>query len=125
MATPEEKEQLALIAKRLRERNRADDERRRRRVLEARAEADRLVRCFRQIDPHLERVVLFGSLAENRVRTLDSDIDLAVRSDEFLRLVACALNSDFHVDVVDLDRLPDHLRRSVEQRGVTLYAREA
>ena len=70
-------------------------------------------------------MVLYWSLAEGRVRP-GSDIDLAVtgmEGSEYYRAVA-ALSSVIkqRVDLADLDCLPPHLKSSVEEDGIVLYA---
>ncbi len=125
MIASEEQRQLALIARRIKLQNKIEQQRLRSRLREAHREVSRLVAQFREIDPELQKVVLFGSLARNAPRGLQFDIDLAVRSDQFLMLVACGLRSPFQVDVVDLDRLPAPVRRSIEEHGKTIYAKES
>ncbi len=117
-------DKLTLIAERIKRQNRLEEQEIRERVYQAHQEVDRLVRLFLETDPDLERVVLFGSLAEERVFSLTFDIDLAVRSDRFLQLVACGLKSPFQVDVVDLDRTPEHIRISIQKYGKVLYEKE-
>ena len=89
--------------------------------MEAMAEVERLRRAFLRIDPAARRIVLFGSLAENRVRRIDFDIDLAVSSDRYLALVSAALDSPFRVDCVDLDALPSAYRESIERYGQVIH----
>ncbi len=125
MITLEEQEQLSRIARRIRLENRLERRLLRSRLREAHREVSRLVAQFREIDPELQKVVLFGSLAQNSVRSLQFDIDLAVRSEQFLKLVACGLRSPFRVDVVDLEKLPAAVRRSIEEHGKTVYAKKS
>ena len=73
-----------------------------RRVKEAHREVSRLVERFREADPELRSVVLFGSLARNEVQRIDFDIDLAVESDRYSQLLDIALESVFRVDLIDL-----------------------
>lgn len=82
-----------------------------------------LVARFREADPTLGTVVLFGSLARNDVSSADFDIDLAVRCSTagFLAIVAIALDSPFSVDVVDLSTADDRIRASIVRDGVVLY----
>jgi predicted nucleotidyltransferase len=119
-ASPEELRRMAAREVELRERRR---ETLRKRFGEARAEAERLAVVFRQIDPEMELIVLFGSLARGDATSADVDIDLAIRCspDRFLRLVAESLNSSFRVDLVELDRVGEPFRRSIARDGVVLY----
>jgi predicted nucleotidyltransferase len=94
-----------------------------RRIKSAQIEIDRLLAQFLEIDPALQKVVLFGSLAKQAVRSANFDIDLAVQGspDKFLLLVAAALDSDFTVDVVDLTSANQTFRQFILKDGVVLY----
>lgn len=93
------------------------------RVAEALDEADRLAREFRVLDPVIERIVLFGSLARKDATSPDFDIDLAVAcsKDKYLAIVARALDSPFKVDVVDLATADDRIQASIARDGMVLY----
>lgn len=84
-------------------------------------EARRLVERFREIDPELGRIVLFGSLAEGTVRRSDFDIDLSFEGVEYYRCVGAALDSVFRVDMVDYRSAAPHIREAIDRRGVVLY----
>ena len=76
MTVPVEKMKKMAVSVRRRERGR-------RKTISARvagafAEADRLVVEFRALDPDIDKIVLFGSLARKDARSIDLDIDLAV-----------------------------------------------
>ena len=116
-----EKEMLALIAANLNRENRLEVQRIEEKIRTAHQEVRRLVAQFLEIDPAIETIVLFGSLAEDRVFSIDFDIDLAVRSEEYLQLVGCGLKSSFRVDVVDLDHVADPIKSSIEKYGKILY----
>ncbi len=88
------------------------------------AEARRLAKRFAEIDPGLRKVVLFGSLATGDLRGRQPDVDLAVESPHYLRLVAVALDSPFKVDVIDLPNASPVILRAIEQHGRVLYERE-
>jgi predicted nucleotidyltransferase len=125
MIARQEQRQLALIARRIKLQNKLEQKRLRSRLRKAHVEVSRLVAQFREIDPELRKVVLFGSLAQNAPRSLQFDIDLAVSSEQFLKLVACGLRSPFPVDVVDLEQLPAPIRRLIDEHGKTVYAKES
>jgi predicted nucleotidyltransferase len=91
------------------------------RVDEANREIDRLVAEFRRIDPELDRIVLFGSLARSRVTRLSFDIDLAVSSRRYLELLGPALASPFKVDLVDLETASPYVREAISRDGVEKY----
>jgi len=119
-----EKEMLALIAANLNRENRLEVQRIEEKIRTAHQEVRRLVAQFLEIDPAIETIVLFGSLAEDRVFSIDFDIDLAVRSEEYLQLVGCGLKSCFRVDVVDLDHVADPIKSSIEKYGKILYEKK-
>ena len=95
------------------------------RTVEAWVEIRRLVAEFRELDPALERVVLFGSLARGLPSAEDFDIDLAVvcSPERYLRLVSTALNRQFRVDLVDLPSADGRIRASVGREGQVLFER--
>jgi len=105
-------------------RNRIAKERLKSRVDEALTEAKRLATLFAEKDPSLRKVVLFGSLAEETVRSEEFDIYVAVVSEDIIRLINIAEESRFPVDVADLERLPEPIRRRIEERGKTLYEKQ-
>jgi predicted nucleotidyltransferase len=94
------------------------------RHLEAFAEARRLADRIAARDPGVVRIYVFGSVAQGTVRSLDFDIDLAVEGGDVDVAMDVASTSAFPVDVVDLDRAPEHLRRSVLERGSLLLQRK-
>ena len=88
------------------------------------AEAHRLTKCFVEADPDLRKVVLFGSLATGDLGHREPDVDLAVDSPQYLRLVSIALDSPFKVDVLDLPNARAVISRAVEHHGKVMYERE-
>ncbi|MCK5735410.1 MAG: hypothetical protein KAH21_02985 [Spirochaetaceae bacterium] len=92
------------------------------RISKALEEAYRLTEKFLLIDTNLGTVVLFGSLAESRVRSENFDIDLAVKSEKYLQLVSLGLDSDFKVDIVELEALPKSFKERIMKKGRILYA---
>lgn len=65
-------------------------------------------------------VILFGSLAEDRVRSESFDIDLAISGGDLIECILLAEKSPFKVDVVDLKLLPESMRTNVRKHGVVL-----
>jgi predicted nucleotidyltransferase len=128
MISSPDPEFLREISRSTNERNRVEHEAARQaqaeRLAAARAEAERLAREFRVADQEIDRIVLFGSVATGEVGSREFDIDLAVRSARYLRLVAIGLDSDFRVDVVDLDGAREPIRRAIERDGKVLYAKD-
>lgn len=91
------------------------------RIQEAQAFLPTLVNAFLSIDPDIEKIVLFGSLARGEPRSLEFDIDVAVRSKRYLKLVSWTLDQKWKIDLVDLDELSDTSLEGVEKTGVVLY----
>lgn len=89
------------------------------RSTEARSEAERLAAAFAD-DAGATGVILFGSVAEGTVRNLDFDVDIAIEGGDWSRARSIADESPFRVDVVELDRLPPHIRERVLTRGIRL-----
>ena len=124
MGIKTDEEKLAHIAANLNRQNKLEDKRIKEKIREAKEEVNRLVNRFLEIDPAIEAIVLFGSLAEGNVFSLHFDIDIAVRSQEYLELVGCSLKSSFPVDVVDLDHISEHFKASIEKYGKILYEKK-
>lgn len=97
-----------------------------RRIEAARLELDKLLAKFLEIDPALQTVILFGSLAGQRVRSAEFDLDLAVQCspDKFLLLVGAALDSNFKVDLIDLTSISQTFRQIILAEGVVLYEKQ-
>ena len=124
MGIKTDEEKLARIAANLNRQNKLEDKRIKEKIREAKEEVNRLVNRFLEIDPAIEAIVLFGSLAEGNVFSLHFDIDIAVRSQEYLELVSCGLKSSFPVDVVDLDHISEPFKASIEKYGKILYEKK-
>ena len=124
MGIKTEEEKLARIAANLNRKNKLEDKRIKEKIREAMEEVQRLVNRFLEIDPAIETIALFGSLAEGDIFSLNFDIDLAVRSEEYLKLVGCGLKSSFPVDVVDFDHVAEPIRASIEKYGKILYEKK-
>lgn len=114
----------AVRAHRRRERE-AAPARREERSRAALAEVERLVRRFREIDPDLGRIVLFGSLARGVPRSPRFDIDLSFEGREYYRCVAEALESEFKVDLVDYRAAAPHIREAIDSEGRVVHAPDA
>ena len=124
MGIQTEEEKLARIAANLNRQNKLEAKLIKRRIREAEEEVQRLAVEFLEIDPAIEKIILFGSLAEENVFSSHFDIDLAVRSEQYIKLVSCGLNSSFQVDVVDLDYVTAPIRASIEKYGKTVYEKK-
>jgi Nucleotidyltransferase domain. len=102
-----------------------EDERRRLADLRgaAFAEAQRLAARIEKLAPGVEQVILFGSVAEDTIRDADFDLDLAIVGGDSYLVEDIVSESSFKVDVVDYERLPEHLQRRIDERGVALIRR--
>ncbi|AFG37310.1 hypothetical protein [Spirochaeta africana] len=74
------------------------------------------------IDPDVELVILFGSMARPDDVNV-GDIDIALRSSRFLKVAGWLLRQDVPVDVVDIDDVYDHIRDRIMAQGRVLYER--
>ena len=109
------------IVENVKRQQRVERERIRTRVEEARREVLRLKEDFLSSDPGLAKMVLFGSLAEDRVNATDFDIDLAVDCRHYLRLLAIALSSPFRVDLIDLNNVRENIKQEIDCYGKVVY----
>jgi len=101
----------------LRKLNEIEHRRIRDRVQLAHAEASRLAEAIKAADPQVRAVYLFGSLAEGEPTNLNFDIDLALDGGDVYMAMDIASDSTFDVDLVDLHRLPSHIRDRILQKG--------
>lgn len=90
----------------------------------ATAQIERLVGLFRDADPQLRAVVLFGSLAHGTPRSPHFDIDLAVDSNRYWELLGIALDQPIPVDLIDFPRASPHIRDRISAEGRYLYGLE-
>ncbi len=116
-----EKNNIDSIADRQRRENARVDGRISKRLAEARRFAAGLPRALRGVDPQIRKIVLFGSVASGDPTRLDFDIDVAVDSDLYVRLVDWALDQSWKIDLVDLERVGNALRQEIGTKGQVLY----
>ncbi|MBT3273493.1 MAG: nucleotidyltransferase domain-containing protein [Spirochaetales bacterium] len=102
-----------------RKQNEAEKKRIGKRAKEAIREAKRIAVSLVQ-EAGVEKVVLFGSLAENSVRDEKFDIDLAVWGGDWRIAQGIGEKSPFKIDIVEYDYLPPHLKKRIDKRGRTL-----
>lgn len=105
-------------------RNRETHKRAAARKQRARYEAilPQLVEGILERDPDVSRIVLFGSLAEQKDGIV-RDIDLAIESTNFLKVSGWLLSLPETIDAVDFNDLYPHIRERVEEKGRVLYER--
>jgi len=103
-----------------------DKERRRidLRIKQAHNEVERLKKDFLKIDEKMGKMVLFGSLAESNIDSINFDIDIAVKSKKYYRLVGRALESQFKIDVIDLDTIHENIRKVINEHGKVIYEKK-
>lgn len=91
---------------------------------EARREAQRLAKRIGEQDGEVRRVYLFGSLLGDLPRSTSFDIDIALDGGDLYKAMDVTEESAFSVDLVDLERLPEHVRARILEKGQVLYERE-
>lgn len=94
------------------------------RVREAQQFISSIPDALLRIDPVLRRLLLFGSLAAGRVTRFDFDIDLAVDSDRYLRIVDWSLQQPWRIDVVDLSAIDTSFAREIQKNARVPYEAE-
>ena len=107
-------------------RNRAARKRETARKQRERSEAllPRIVDGILERDPQVSQVILFSSLAEQN-EAIVRDIDIAIRSTDFLKVSGWRLSLPEPIDVVDLNDLYPHIRERVQAKGKVLYERRS
>jgi predicted nucleotidyltransferase len=93
------------------------------RANQARKEARHLAELIVAGDPDVREIVLFGSLAEEGPRRLDFDIDLGMVGGDLSKALQIIEGSPFKVDLVDLDRIPAHIKSRIAASGIQLRRR--
>ncbi len=91
------------------------------RVLQALEEVERLKTDFLIIDKDIEKMILFGSLSKDEIESQNFDIDIAVKSKKYYQLVDRALQSEFKVDVIDIDTIHKRIKKNILEEGRVLY----
>lgn len=90
----------------------------------AEKEIKRLQIKFLEIDPDLEKMILFGSLAQNSVSTDQFDVDIAVKFRKYLQLVNEVLNSAFKIDLIDLESANPIILGAINKHGKIIYEKK-
>jgi predicted nucleotidyltransferase len=72
----------------------------------------------------MEKMILFGSLVENKIESISFDIDIAVKSSKYYQLVSRALQSEFKVDLVDLDSAHERIKKNIIEHGRVIYEKK-
>ena len=114
-------EKLRAIVEAERVRNRRAEVQRNERLARAREEAVRIAGELARIDAGVSEVWLFGSVATGRLGREQFDIDLAVRGGDVISLYARLPESEFDVDLVDLDAVSEGFCAMIKRRGQKLY----
>jgi predicted nucleotidyltransferase len=114
-------EEIRRIVEAERRRNQEAAQRRRERLKRARREAPRIAGELARIEPDVDEVWLFGSVGTGRVGRDEFDIDLAVTGADVVSLYARLPDSEFEVDLVDLESVSDLFREMIYRRGWRIY----
>ena len=61
------------------------------------------------------KAVVFGSVAKGTVRNLQFDIDIAIWGGDIMVAQEIAMESDFSVDIVEYERVPAHIQKSIDE----------
>ena len=80
-----------------------------------------IIEEFLKIDPDIKKVVLFGSLVEKTMYHENFDMDIAVDSDRYLKIVSWCLDQPFKIDCLDLETAPTHITERIHKYGEILY----
>lgn len=91
------------------------------RIVQAFKEVEKLKTDFLKMDDELELMILFGSLVKKDIGYINFDIDIGLRSKKYYQLVGRALDSDFKVDVVDLDSVNERIKDEILKNGKVIY----
>ncbi len=79
-----------------------------------------LVQGLLSVDPEIEQIILFGSLTHPQDPNV-GDIDLALRSPNFLKAAGWLLRQDLPIDIVDIEDVHGHIRERILTEGRVLY----
>ncbi len=109
------------IIREIKRANKVEKRRIKDRAAQAVEEVGRLKVDFLNIDKDMEKMILFGSLAEGNIVSVYFDIDIAVKSKKYYLLVSRALQSDFKVDVADLDSIHERIKKTIIEKGRVIY----
>jgi len=90
------------------------------RLEKARPEAERLSRAIKSADPAVRRVFLFGSVTKGDAAREGFDLDLAMDGGDLYKALDIVEDSEFEVDLVRLDLVPECLRKSIHATGIEL-----
>lgn len=88
------------------------------RLAQARTEAQRLARAILSADASVRTVYLFGSVAAGQPGHIDFDIDIALEGGDSYKAMDIVQSSPFDVDIVNLARVPEHVRTRILDSGI-------
>lgn len=88
------------------------------RMVRARLEADRLTDQLFSLQPGLKAVYLFGSAALGVTVNPNFDIDLALEGGDVYQALDLVSDSEFDIDLVQLNNLPEHFQKRVKENGI-------
>jgi len=92
------------------------------RLEKALLEATRLSEKLLAVDPGIQAIILFGSVARKEPVSDHFDIDIAVRGSTcFALLEAEAISPDYPVDLVQLEYTSKRMQENIEREGMILY----
>lgn len=88
------------------------------RLKRAREEAHRIAGILLAGQPSLTAVYLFGSVTQENPTRLDFDIDLALEGGDAYAAEDLVEDSEFDIDLVQLEKLSGHFQELVREKGI-------
>lgn len=109
-------------ADRLRRKHETEEQALHNRRKQARSKAQEIAAILGESDPEVKQIFGFGSVFEpwRRFRD-DSDIDLAIIGGNWSRLMSIIPESDFSIDLIELELQNREFINHVKEKGVLLY----
>lgn len=112
------------IVREIKNRNEHEDKKIKDSIKLALEELEKIKIDFLRIDKNMEKMILFGSLAENNIDSTEFDIDIAVKSEKYYQLIGRALQSQFKVDVIDLESIHSLIKKNILKTGKVIYEKK-
>lgn len=109
-----------IYAANIRKRNAEEIEAIKKRLALAKEEARMLSQKIYAQDSNVKTIYLFGSVATERVSSIDFDIDLAIEGGDIYKAMDMVESSNFKVDLVDFKKLPNRTQNLIKSTGTII-----
>lgn len=109
-----------IYAANIRKRNAEEIEAIKKRLALAKEEARMLSQKIYAQDSNVKTIYLFGSVATERVSSIDFDIDLAIEGGDIYKAMDIVESSNFKVDLVDFKKLPNRTQNLIKSTGTII-----